>query len=68
MLLALVPAGILNQSIQPKGAASKPPMIPAAIMYAAATAKPPRSVMRYTMSKTTAVARSGNGISMGWIA
>jgi hypothetical protein len=45
-------------------------MTPAAIMYAEASAKPVRSVIRYRMSKITAVLSSPSGrtIRIGWIA
>ena len=65
--LARVLLGIPIQSISPKTAARRPPMIPAAIMYHAMLDHFPSDVLNVMISKMTAVASnpSGNTISMG---
>src|SRR5438270_12746368 len=66
---ALVPDGIANQSMRPNTAASRPPIIPAAIIQKEIPNQDESPFDKPTMSKATAVASrpSGNTINIGWI-
>src|SRR3954462_4405393 len=58
---ALVPDGIAHQSIKPKTAASRPPMIPAAIIQKEIPNHDESPFDRPTTSKATAVAKRPSG-------